>query len=225
MSVAKVLFRLYRPVVGWFGLTLLLMEAVAVVAPLIRGGIATSIWLLVAGSATRYWLLIIGILLVSQHLRRFVAGGATRREFFLAATALGAGIAVLAAIVVPLGHGLENAILTGAGDRAPGYPAFSAGPALREAGRALATGLAYFVSGCLFAMAYYRYPPWIATALLVPCAVPLVAGQALLGDDTAAAGRLLPYLPAFLLTLAAAAAGAVALQATMRDVAVRRTGR
>ncbi|MEV6847267.1 hypothetical protein [Actinoplanes sp. NPDC051411] len=225
MNVAEVLFRLYRPVVLWFGLALVLIEAVAVVVPLILGQATGSIWLLVAGSATRYWLLVIGILLVSTHLRRFVAGGATRREFFFAVLLLGAGISVAVAILIPLGHGLENAILAPAGHRTSGYPAFSGRSALRESGQALAVSLCFFVSGTLFGMAYHRYSPWIGTALILPCAVPLVASQILLGYDIAAVeDGVLPYLPAFLLTLVAAAAGTVALRATTRDIALRRTG-
>jgi hypothetical protein len=216
MRVARVLFRLFRPVVLWFFLALALIEAVAVVVPLILGRTTVSIWLLVAGSASRYWLLVIGILLVSSHLRRFVAGGATRREFFLAVVLLGAGISVAVAVLIPLGHGLENAILAAADRRTVDYPVFSATSAVRESGRALAVSLSFFISGCLFGMAYYRYSPWIGTALILPCAVPLAASQAV-------ASGVLPYLPAFLLTLVTIAAGTAVLRASMRDVALRRT--
>jgi hypothetical protein len=225
MNVAEVLFRLYRPVVLWFGLALVLIEAVAVVVPLVLGRTTVSIWLLVAGSATRYWLLVIGILLVSTHLRRFVAGGATRREFFFAVILLGACISVAVAILMPLGHGLENAVLASAGRRTADYPAFTAGSALRESGRTLAISLAYFISGTLFAMAYHRNSPWVGTALIIPCAVPLVASQVLLGYDIAAVtDGVLPYLPALLLTLVVVVTGAIVLRTTIRDVALRRTG-
>jgi hypothetical protein len=225
MNVAKVLFRLYRPVVLWFAAVMVLIEVIAVVPPLILGRATTSLWLQIAGTAARYWILVIGITLVSSHLRRFVGSGATRREFFFAATMLGAAIAVGVAVLIPLGHGLENAILASAGDRSLGYPVFSAGSAAREAGRSLAICLGFFVSGCLFAAAYLRWSPWVGTALILPFAVPLAAGQVLLGyDSSAVANGVLPYLPAFLLTLVAVAAGAVALRATTRDIALRRTG-
>lgn len=221
MSVTEVLFRLYRPVVLWFAGGLVLLEVVAVVAPLIVGHAAVSIWLLVAGSASRYWLLVIGIVLVGTHLRRFVAGGATRREFSFAAILFGAAISVALAILIPLGHGLESAVV----QHGSGYPAFSAGEALRESGRALAVSLAYYISGMLFGMAYYRHSPWIGTALIIPCAVPLVASQVLLGYDVAGVtGGVLPYRPALLLTLVVIAASAVVLRTTIRDVALRRTG-
>jgi hypothetical protein len=225
MNVLRVLFRIYRPTALWFGAALVLVEVVALAAPLILGRTSASVWLLIAGSATRYWVLVVGIMLVGTHLRRFVAAGATRREFLLAAAALGAAISVAVAILVPLGHGLEDAVLGAADRHGADYPGISVGSAFGDFGGTLATSLAFFVSGGLFAMGYYRFSPWTGTLLLVPFAVPLAASQALLGyDTTGGAARLLPYLPAMLITFAAIAAGAVALQATMRDVAIRRTG-
>jgi hypothetical protein len=216
MSVTETLFRLYRRMALWFGLALVLIEAVAIATPLILGHGAISVWLLVAPSATRYWLLVIGVLLGGTELRRFVAGGATRHEFFAALILFGSAIAAAAAILIPLGHGLENAVVTAAGHRASDYPSFTAGVALRESGQALAITLAFFVSGCLFGVTYLRYSPWTATALFIPGAVPLVASQV--------ADRQLATLPAFLLTLVVIAAGTIALRMAMRDVALRRTG-
>lgn len=224
MTIGKTLFRLYRPVVLWFGLAMLLIEAAAVTAILVLGPASISLWLLIGGSATKYWLLVVGIMLVTTNLRQFVANGATRREFLLAVAALGLAIAVAVAILIPLGHGLENAVFAMADRRAAGYPSFSAGRAFDEFGRSLAGSLAYFVSGGLFGAVFYRYSPWSGIAQLIPAAVPLFASQALLGyNATGTADGLLPYLPALLITFGVVAAGAFWLRQTMRDVAIRRT--
>jgi len=225
MSVARSLFRLYRPMVLWFSLALILIEAAAITAVLILGPASVSPWLLIAGSATRYWLLVVGIMLAATQLRQFVTNGATRREFVLAAALLGVVLSVAVAILIPLGHGAESAVFAAAGRRAAGYPAFSAAGGFAELGRSLAGSLSYFVSGGLFGAIFFRYAPWTGVALLLPAAVPLLAGQALLGyEGTADPGGLLPYPPALLITLAAVAAGAVWLSRTTRDVAIRRTG-
>lgn len=224
MSTGRTLFRVYRPVVLWFGVALLLIEAAAVTAILILGPAPVSLWLVIGGSATKYWLLVVGTILVTTNLRQFVANGVTRREFLLAAAALGAAIAVAVAILIPLGHGLENAVFAATDRRAAGYPVFSAGRAFAEFGRSLAGSLAYFVSGGLFGAVFYRYSPWAGIAQLVPAAVPLFASQALLGyDPTQTADGLLPYLPALLITFGVVAAGAFWLRQTIRDVAIRRT--
>jgi hypothetical protein len=221
MNVVPALFRLYRPVVVWSGLALIVIAAAAI--PFL-GQASISLWLLIAGSATKYWLLVVGIMLVVHHLRQFVTNGVTRREFLLAAAALGLALSVGVAILIPLGHGAEQAALTAIGWRTGDYPAFSAGRAFDEFGRSFAGSLAYLVSGALFGAVFYRYPPMTGLALLLPAAVPLVTSQTLLGYDGTAASGLLPYLPALLITFGTVAAGTIWLRRTTQDVAIRRTG-
>jgi hypothetical protein len=220
MNVVRTLFRLYRPTALAVGLALILIEAAAIIAIRALGPASISPWLLIGGSATRYALLAAGIMLVVNQLRQFVTNGVTRREFLLAAAVLGLTLSVAVAILIPLGHGLEQAVLTAAGRRTGDYPAVAGG---REFGRSLAGSMAYFVSGGLFGAIFYRYSPWTGIALLIPAAVPLVASQTLLGYDGTTATGLLPYQPALLITFVAVAAGVLWLSRTMRDVAIRRT--
>src|SRR4051794_26749090 len=105
MSVVRGLFRLYRPVVFWFAVNLILLEVAATGGVVLFGPVAsTSLWLLTAGTATKYGLLVVGVMLVVNHLRQFVSNGATRREFLLAAAALGLVLSAATAILIPLGH-------------------------------------------------------------------------------------------------------------------------
>jgi uncharacterized membrane protein len=81
MSVHAALFRVYRPIMLWFGLILVLVVTTGVVVISAFGNAGFSLWLLVVGSASKYWLLVVGIMLVSMQLKQFVANGVTRHEY------------------------------------------------------------------------------------------------------------------------------------------------
>jgi hypothetical protein len=224
MNATSVLLRLYRPVVLWFAGALVAAELIAGAVIAASGRATFSLWLIMAGSAVKYWLLVVGVMLVTTHLRQFVANGATRREFLTGAAMFGLTMAVLTALMVPLGHGVENAVLGLTGDRSTGYPPFSAAVALAEFGRVLPGGLAYLISGGLFAAGFYRFAGWIGVALLIPAALPLVVAQTLLGvDGSGVTGDLLPYAAAVVLSLLVTGVAAAGLHRAMRDVAIRRT--
>jgi hypothetical protein len=224
MSVHAALFRVYRPIMLWSGLILVLVVTTGVVVISAFGNAGFSLWLLVVGSASKYWLLVVGIMLVSMQLKQFVANGVTRHEFLAGAAVFGLLAAIGFAVIVPLGHGIESLAL-GLLDRRPsGYPVFGARVALAEFGRSLPGSLAFLVSGGLYAITFYRFRAWLGVLLLVPATAPIGVSQWLLGiDERAVTIDVLPYLPAVALSLLATLAGAVAFRWAISDVAVRRT--
>jgi hypothetical protein len=224
MSVNAALFRLYRPILLWFAGALILGEILLVSIITTFGHLGFSPWLLADGSATRFWLLIVAIMLVTTTLRQFVAHGVTRREF-LAGAALGILVfAVLLAALVPVGHGLESAVLSLTGHEAAGYPAFSARLGAQEFGRALPSLLGYAVSGGLFAIVFHRFPAWIALLMLIPAAAPLMVSGGLLGyDEHGGLSDLLPYPLALAISLLVTGADAAWLWWSARDVPIWRT--
>jgi len=224
MSVSAALIRIYRPVLLAFIGVLVLAEIaiVAVIAAFVP--MRFSMWVLIVGSAPRYWLLVVAIFLVATHLRQFIANGITRREFARGAALVALGAALLLAVLMPVGHGLESAVLSLTGRQAAGYPAFSAQVGLEELGRVLPGVFGYTVSGGLFAIVVYRYPLWIAVPLLIPAAAPLAVSSGLLGFDQYGipAQPVIPYPLALSLSVVVTAVGAAALWWAVRDVAIRR---
>ncbi|GGQ37973.1 hypothetical protein [Couchioplanes azureus] len=201
----------------------LLLVAVALLVGLVATalvvGAATdpgfSPWLTVAGSAVKYWLGAFGILLVVTHLRHFVAAGLTRRAVLAGGAALGALLALGGAVLVPLGHGLEEALI---GDVSAGYPPWSPAVAVGEFGRLLPICLAFLVSGTVLAAAFYRFGTWRGLPLAALAGLPLLVSQELLRSD----GSDLPYPAALAVSLAVTLLGAVLCRWLVSDVAIRR---
>jgi hypothetical protein len=224
--VAKSLAKIYRPVVLWFW-SIIVLAVVAVTAILATVyEVRYSIWLLIAGQATKWWLLVFGTLLVATHLKLYVANGITRRAFLAGGALIGGLTAVVWAALVPIGHGVERLVWTMVGTPPAGYPEFSAAEALREFGHYLPGVLACLVSGALIAAGFYRFPWWAGLLLIVPGALPVVAAEGLLGLYAAAespAPRILPYAGGLAVSLALTLLAAVAIRATVQDVAIRRT--
>jgi hypothetical protein len=221
--VAKTLFRFYRPAFLWFIGFLVIGTAVAMSIVDRLTTPTVSIWLLVAGSALKYWVLIVGIMLVVTHLRQFVINGTTRRDLITGAAVFGVTVAIGFAILVPIGHGLERALLALSGPVPSGYPAFSAGIALSEFGRYLPQELAFLVSGLAIAAGFYRYGGWPGVLFLVPGVLPVVVAEGLVGFDENGhvQSRLLSYPVGLVVVLVVTALVAVLYQREMRDVPIR----
>lgn len=225
ISVAGALIRIYRPVLLWFTAVMVLAETGSVAVVSAFTPVRFSMWVLVVGSAARYWLLVVAIILVGVQLRQFVANGVTRREFVVGTLPGTLGAALLLAVLMPIGHGLESAVLAITGRQGAGYPSFSAWVGLEEFGRMLPGTLGFLVSGGLFAIVVLRYPPWIGIPLLLPAAVPLAVGAGLFDFDEYGipVHAVVPYPLALCLSAAVTVAGAAALWWAVRDVAIRRT--
>jgi hypothetical protein len=219
------LFRIYRPVVLWFVIVLIVGIAVAEAVVTRFTEPNFSLWLLVAGAAPKYWLMVIGIVLVTMQLRQYVSNGVTRRDFRTGAGAFGLILAVLFALWVPLGHGIESALLGMDGDLPAGYPPFSMAVAVREFGYALPGALAFLAAGIAVSAGFYRYGLWPGLLVLVPGVLPVVATEAFLGiDDHGGLSTLfVPYAVALALTLVVTVLAAVVNHLLLRDVAIRRT--
>lgn len=69
------LLRIYRPIGLWFWSAAIVGIGAALTVVLRFTGLPYSLWELIAGSAAKYWLSVIGVLLVSSHLKQFVATG------------------------------------------------------------------------------------------------------------------------------------------------------
>jgi hypothetical protein len=221
--VAKTLFRFYRPAFLFFIGFLAVGTAVAMTIVDRLSTPTLSIWLLVAGSALKYWVLIVGIMLVVTHLRQFVINGITRRDLITGAAVFGVTAAIVFAVLLPIGHGLERALLGLAGPVPPEYPAFSAGVALGEFGRYLPQELAFLVSGLAIAAGFYRYGGWPGILIVVPGVLPAAVAEGLIGIDENghAETRLVSYPVALLVLLVVTALVAVLYQREMRDVPIR----
>ena len=222
--VTRTLFRIYRPVVLWFLGMIVVGVAVAnvVLTRFLDPGF--SVWLF-AGSVGRYWLMVVGILLVSMHLRQFISNGVTRRDFLIGAAVFGLILAVFFAVLVPLGHGVESALLGLDGRRGVGYPPFSFAVAVGEFGYSLPGALAFGVSGIAVSAGFYRYGAWGGSLVMLPALLPIAASQAFLGidDHGELSARFVPYLAALAISLAVTAMAAVLYHRTLRDVPIRRT--
>jgi hypothetical protein len=224
MSVTKALFRVYRPIIVPFAVILVVAEVIAARAVVRFSDLRFSMWLVLAGNAAKYWILVIGIILVAMHLRQFVVNGATRHEFLAGVAVFGLVLSVAWALAVPLGHGIESAVLEALGRRGTGYPVQTAGGALREFGEQLPISLAYLVSGATIAIGFYRWRAWIGLAVMLVGAAPAVLSDRLLGiDEWNGVPHGLPYPVALPLSLAATALVAWGLHRAVSDVPIRRT--
>ena len=222
MSVYKALLRIHRPIILWFAVIVLAVEAIGVVIITSATDLQFSLWLAIAGSAVKYWTLVIGIMLVAMHLRQFVANGVTRREFVAGAALFMLTVAGGFAVAVVLGHCLESAVAGAIGERAAGYPVLSAGGLLGELGRVLPQAIAWPLSGALIAVGFYRFRAWLGLIVMVAGALPAaVAGGLVSLDEQGHVRDLLPYAPALLIWLVVTGLGAVALHLLTRDVAIR----
>jgi hypothetical protein len=222
--VAVNLLRIYRPVALWFWAIMVVGIAIGMTVVSRLTDPTFSLWLVVAGAAAKYWLGVVGVLLVSLHLRQFVANGVTRHDLLAGAALFGLMVAVLFALAVPLGHGAEQLLLS-AGDPVPGrYPTTSFGTGLREFGHILPASLAFLVTGAAATAGFYRYGAWGGLALLPLAVLPVGAAEALLGVDEHGGFdvRFVPYAAAVLITLIVTGLAGLLVQWELRDVAIRR---
>jgi len=222
--VALNLLRIYRPVALWFWVTMIVCVAVGMTVVSRLTDPTFSLWLVIPGLAAKYWLGVVGLLLVSLHLRQFVANGITRHDFLAGAAMAGVLLAVLFAAAVPLGHAAEQLLLHLAGPLPPQYPTTSPGTALREFGHVLPGALAFVVAGAAAAAGFYRFGAWGGLALLPIAVLPVAVAEALLGVNEKGGFdvRFVPYAAAVLITLAVTGLGALLFQREVRDVAIRR---
>jgi hypothetical protein len=222
--VAVNLLRIYRPVALWFWATMVVVVAVGMTVVNHVTEPSFSLWLVVAGAAAKYWLAVVGILLISLHLRQFVANGISRHDFLAGSALAGLPVAVLFAVAVPLGHAAEQGLMRLAGPLPAQYPTTSLGTALQEFGHIVPAALAFLVTGAAASAGFYRFGARGGLALLPVAVLPVVAAEALLGVDEQGGFevRFLPYAAAALITLALTASGALLFHREVRDVAIRR---
>jgi hypothetical protein len=224
MLVAVNLLRIYRPLALWFWAAMVVGVAIGMTVVTRLTDPTFSLWLVVAGAAAKYWLGVVGVLVVSMHLRQFVANGITRRDFLAGAALAGLLVAFLFALAVPLGHGAEQLLLSSGGPVPERYPTTSFGTGLREFGHILPASLAFLVTGAAATAGFYRFGAWGGLALLPLAMLPVVAAEALLGVDEHGGFdvRFVPYAAAALITLAATALGGLLVRREMHAVAIRR---
>jgi hypothetical protein len=222
--VAVNLTRIYRPVALWFWITMTVCVAIGMTAVTLNVDPTFSLWLLMVGSAVKWWLGVIGVLLVSMHLRQFVANGITRHDFLAGAAIFGLLTAVLFALAVPVGHGVEQLLMGLGGPLPAGYPTTSFGTGVRELGHVLPGSVAFLVTGAAAAAGFYRFGAWGGLALLPVAALPVAAAESLLGVDEHGGFdvRFVPYTVALLISLVAIVAGVLLYHRELRDVAIRR---
>lgn len=222
--VALTLLRIYRPIALWFWAAMIVCVGVGMTVVTVLTDPDFSLWLIIAGAAAKYWLGVVGVMLVSLHLRQFVANGVTRHDFLSGAALAGVLVAVGFAAALPLGHGAEQLLLTLTGTLPEQYPTTSFGTALREFGHLLPATLAFLVSGGAVSAGFYRFGAWGGFLLLPLAVLPVAAAEALLGVDEHGGFevRFVPFAAAVLITLTATALAAVLYQREMRDVAIRR---
>jgi hypothetical protein len=225
MTVFRTLFLLYRTILIWFGVIMLGVEVIGLTVIERTVGQSTfSFWLVMAGSASKYWPLVVGIILLSLHMRLFVANGITRGEFLGGVALFGVAVTVLFAALVTIGHAVESVLLSALDLRGPTYPAFMLGRAASEFGHLLPSSMAYMVTGLLVTAGFYRFSPWVGVPLIIPGAIPLaVADNLVTFDEFGHTPDRLPYVAALVLTLAVIVAGFLVLYRVMRDAPIRRT--
>ena len=222
-TATTALFRYYRTIIVWFAVILVAAEVIVVSLVTLAGPLEPSMWLVLAGTAAKYWLLVAGIMLVSTHLRLFVANGATRHEFLVAAALFALVVSVGFAVAVAVGHALESAVLGALDERATNYPVFVASDLPNEVGRMIPVSLAYFVAGAMAAAGFYRFRKWVGVVLIIPALVPPgVADRLLAVDENGPVTDHLPYAPALLLALAATVVVGAFLYRVMSDIPIRR---
>ncbi|MEV6601862.1 hypothetical protein AB0M36_34140 [Actinoplanes sp. NPDC051346] len=215
-AVFRALFHRYRFPLLFVGLILVAgLVATALVFRSVTDPADASPWLMVAGSAVKYWLGTFGVLLVASHLRQFMAAGLTRRAVLAGGAAMGALLALVAAAVVPLGHGLEEALLD---DVSEDYPQWHSAVAVSEFGHVLPVCLAFLVTGATIAAGFYRFGAWRGLLVAVPAILPMLVAQELLRLD----GSDLPYAAGLAVSLAVTLLGALLCHWLVRQVAIRR---
>jgi len=224
--VATSLLWIYRPVGLWFWSLMIFGVAIGVGVIVTVTEPRFSLWLLVAGSAAKYWLSVVGVLLVSTHLRQFVATGVTRRAFLAGSAVFGLAAAWLFTLIVTTGHGIEQSLLTLTrhGPLPADYPLLSAGSAASEFFHVLPGELAFLVSGAAIAAGFYRFGPLPGLLLILPGLVPALVAELLLGrgQHGEPLTRFLPFGLALTLSLLATALAAAMYQRKLRDVAIPR---
>ena len=223
MSVNAALFRIYRPIIIPFAAILVVAELVAVfwIASVKRPDF--SMWLVLAGSAEKYWLLVSGIVLVAMNLRQFVANGVTRHEFLAGSAVFGLILGLGWSVVLVGGHVVEALLLGAAGRRGDGYPGIGPADLLDQFGHALPLALGWMVSGALVAAGFFRWRPLPGLIVMVGGLVPAAVADGLLAYNEFGDGvDRLPYPAALGLSIAATAAGVVALHRMVSDTPIRR---
>ncbi|MEV4351545.1 hypothetical protein AB0J83_44380 [Actinoplanes sp. NPDC049596] len=225
MTVFGTLFRLHRFILIVFWAIMLVVEMVGlVVINQAVGAPKFSFWLVMAGSAIKYWPLVAGILVISLHLKVFVANGVTRTAFLGGLALFGTALTALFAVLAVAGHALESLLLGLFDQRGSTYPVFSLAGAPAEFGHLLPGAMAYMVTGMLVTAGFYRWNPWAGVPLILPGAIPLAVAENLVRfDEFGETAHRLPYGPALAVTLAVIIAGFLAVYAVMRDTPIRRT--
>jgi hypothetical protein len=216
------LLRIYRPVGLWFFSFLTLGIAIGLTVVLSVAHITFSLWGMIAGTAVQYWLAVIGVILVSLHLKQFVTTGVTRRDFLTGAAVFGLIAAVLFAVLVTAGHGLEQWAVGLAEPLPADYPVVSV---FSEFLHVLPGTLAYLVSGATVTAGFYRFGPWRGFLVIVPGLLPAGLAEGMLGrgDQGEPITRLLPFGPAFAVSLLVTALVALLCHRLIRDVTIRRS--
>ncbi len=219
MTVLPTLLRLYRTIGLGFVSAIVLVTVVGDALLSRSDAVPYSLWMTIAATGAKYWLGVVGVLLVTMHLRPFVAAGVTRRAYLR-----GAGLLVLIAatglsVLAVAGHAIEEAILPRAGS----YPVLTGSHVGPEFAHVFVTLLAYNASGAAIAAGFYRWGPRRGIPLMVPALVPVLAAEGLLGLGPygATVARLLPYGLALVVTLVAAGLVAAMGERILRDTAIR----
>ncbi|MEU8814096.1 hypothetical protein [Actinoplanes sp. NPDC048796] len=225
MTVFGTLFRLYRPILLIFWGIMLAVEVIGlVVIDQAVGPNRFSFWIVMAGAAIKYWPLVAGILVISLHLKLFVANGITRGEFLGGLAMFAVALTALFAALVTVGHAIESTLLGALDLRGATYPVFTLDGALAEFGHLLPGSMAYMVTGMLVTAGFYRWNPWIGVPLIIPGAIPLaVADNLVRFDQFGETPHRLPYGPALVITLTVLVAGFLVVYGVMRDTPIRRT--
>ena len=224
--VTLTLFRIYRPIALWFwGMVAVGIAIASYVINYNAGPQTISLWLVVAGFGAKYWLGVVGVLLISLQLKSFVANGITRRAFLIGGAVFGLLGAVGFALMAPIGHAVEDGLLSLFVDLPAQYPAISVSGALTEFGQTLPADLAFLVAGATVTAGFYRFGGLGGLLVMIPALLPVGVVEGLFNFDGGGVmtTRFLPYAAALAVSLAATALGALLLREQIRQVAIRRT--
>jgi hypothetical protein len=221
--VATSLLRIYRSAALWFWSITICGVAIAVTLIETFGELKVSLWLLVSGSTAKWGLSLVGLLLVSTHLKQFVATGVTRRAFLAGSAMFGLAAVVLFSLIVTIGHGVEQSLLSLNGTLPAGYPSVATGSAVTEFLHVLQDEVAYLVAGAAITAGFYRFGPWPGLLLIVPGVLPVLVAETLLGRGLHGepVTRFLPFGLALTLFLLATVFAAGMLHRELRDAAIR----